>query len=96
MKGEKTRKTVEKAITYYILWDPRACYKFIFHVNGLKEKIKFGAATVIVIHMNFKRISFFDYSLMLMSRKINFRFFILAFEINLSLLQLRDLGYWHA
>jgi len=46
--------------------------------------------------MNFKSISFFDYPLMLKSRKINFCFFILAFEIKRSLQQFRDLEYWHA
>lgn len=58
-------------------------------------KIKLDAGAVIVIHTNFKRISFFGYFLMLMSRKISFCFFILVFDINLSLLQLRDLDYWH-
>lgn len=72
MKGEKASKTVEKAIIYYILWESPACYKFIFHVNGLKKKIKLSA--VIVIHLNIKGISFFEFPLMLMSRKINLTF----------------------
>jgi len=39
MKDEKTSKTVEKAVIYYILWDLTSCYRFIFHVNGLKKRL---------------------------------------------------------
>lgn len=72
MKGEKTSKIVQNVIVHYIPWESAACYKFIFHVNWLKKKKKRLNGAVIVTHINFKRISFFDYPLMLISRKNQF------------------------